>query len=50
MARVLAAAHRIYPIAIRWIAEGRLRWKDGELFFDGDLLKQPKIYANRQTS
>lgn len=50
MARVLAAEHRIYPIAIRWIAEGRLRWKDGELFFDGDLLKQPKIYANRQTS
>ncbi len=25
-ARVLAQEHRIYPLAVRWFAEGRLRW------------------------
>jgi phosphoribosylglycinamide formyltransferase-1 len=28
--RVLAAEHRIYPQALRWLAEGRLRIVDGE--------------------
>jgi phosphoribosylglycinamide formyltransferase-1 len=34
-ARVLAAEHRCYPAAVRWIAEGRLRVVDGRVMIDG---------------
>ena len=30
-ARVLAQEHRIYPLAVRWFAEGRLRLTDGKV-------------------
>ncbi|MQY51726.1 phosphoribosylglycinamide formyltransferase [Rhodocyclus gracilis] len=30
-ARVLAAEHQIYPLAVRWWAEGRLRLEDGRV-------------------
>ena len=30
-ARVLAQEHRIYPLAVRWFAEGRLRVRDGRV-------------------
>lgn len=30
-ARVLAQEHRIYPLAVRWFAEGRLRLLDGRV-------------------
>jgi len=30
-ARVLAQEHRIYPLAVRWFAEGRLRVSDGRV-------------------
>jgi phosphoribosylglycinamide formyltransferase-1 len=30
-ARVLAQEHRIYPLAVRWFAEGRLRVEDGRV-------------------
>ncbi|MBL8397379.1 MAG: phosphoribosylglycinamide formyltransferase [Candidatus Accumulibacter sp.] len=30
-ARVLAQEHRIYPLAVRWFAEGRLRLDDGRV-------------------
>ena len=33
--RVLAAEHRIFPIAIRWYAQGRLRVANGEVLLDG---------------
>ncbi|MBA1147041.1 phosphoribosylglycinamide formyltransferase [Ectothiorhodospiraceae bacterium WFHF3C12] len=33
--RVQAQEHRIYPLAVRWIAEGRARMRDRELVFDG---------------
>lgn len=33
-ARVLAQEHRIYPLAIRWFAEGRLRLIDGRVALD----------------
>lgn len=36
--------HRIYPLAIRWIAERRLQWKQGEIYLDGEKLESPKIY------
>jgi phosphoribosylglycinamide formyltransferase-1 len=28
-ARVLATEHRIYPLAVRWFVEGRLRFEHG---------------------
>jgi len=34
-ARVLAAEHRIYPLALRLLAEGRLRLIDGRCHVDG---------------
>jgi phosphoribosylglycinamide formyltransferase-1 len=34
-ARVLEQEHRIYPLAIRWFAEGRLRLQDGQVLLDG---------------
>lgn len=34
-ARVLAAEHRCYPAAVRWIAERRLRVVDGRVEIDG---------------
>lgn len=46
-ARVLAAEHRIYPLALRWIAEGRVRVKNERAIVDGaaapvDLLINPR--------
>ena len=32
--RVLAQEHRIYPLAVRWFAEGRLRLVDGRVALD----------------
>lgn len=37
-ARVLAQEHRIYPLAIRWFAEGRLRLNGGRVWLDGKSL------------
>jgi phosphoribosylglycinamide formyltransferase-1 len=37
-ARVLAQEHRIYPLAIRWFAEGRLRLNGGRVWLDGEPL------------
>jgi phosphoribosylglycinamide formyltransferase-1 len=34
-ARVLVQEHRIYPLAIRWLAEGRLQWAHGQVHLDG---------------
>jgi phosphoribosylglycinamide formyltransferase-1 len=34
-ARVLSAEHRIYPLALRWIAEGRVRVENERAFIDG---------------
>ncbi|GMR04064.1 MAG: phosphoribosylglycinamide formyltransferase [Gammaproteobacteria bacterium] len=33
--RVLKEEHRIYPLAIRWFAEGRLTVRDGQVRLDG---------------
>lgn len=40
-ARVLEQEHRIYPLAIRWFAEGRLRLRDHQVELDGQALKGP---------
>ena len=39
--RVLAQEHRIYPLAIRWYAEGRLRFASGAAWLDGRRLDAP---------
>jgi phosphoribosylglycinamide formyltransferase-1 len=39
--RVLAQEHKIYPQAIRWFAEGRLRMVDETVYFDGKPLQEP---------
>lgn len=41
--RVLVQEHRIYPLAIRWFAEGRLRLDDGAVWFDGQPLEAPLV-------
>jgi phosphoribosylglycinamide formyltransferase-1 len=42
-ARVLMQEHRIYPLAIRWFAEGRLRYESSAARFDGRRLDSPLI-------
>jgi phosphoribosylglycinamide formyltransferase 1 len=41
--RVLVQEHRIYPLAIRWFAEGRLRLKHRVVWLDGRPLEAPLI-------
>jgi phosphoribosylglycinamide formyltransferase-1 len=40
-ARVLAQEHRIYPLAVRWCAEGRLRLGPAGAELDGQVLPEP---------
>jgi phosphoribosylglycinamide formyltransferase-1 len=40
-ARVQAQEHRIYPLAVRWYCEGRLRYADGRAWLDGTALAAP---------
>jgi phosphoribosylglycinamide formyltransferase-1 len=42
-ARVLRQEHRIYPQAIDWFAEGRLRCADGAAWLDGRRLDAPVV-------
>jgi phosphoribosylglycinamide formyltransferase-1 len=44
-ARVQEQEHRIYPLAIRWIAEGRLQWRDERAYCDGKELTAPIQYS-----
>lgn len=40
-ARVLAQEHRLYPQAIRWFSEGRLKLEGEQVWFDGKPLMKP---------
>lgn len=40
-ARVHAREHIIYPMAIQWLATGRLQWNDGHPLLDGQRLSRP---------
>ncbi len=40
-ARVRAQEHRIYPLAVRWFCEDRLRCADGRAWLDGVALESP---------
>jgi phosphoribosylglycinamide formyltransferase-1 len=44
-ARVQEQEHRIYPLAIRWIAENRLQWRDDRAWFDERELVAPIQYS-----
>ncbi len=45
-ARVQAAEHRIYPLAVRWFCEGRLHYQGGQAVLDGQVLREPIQYAD----
>jgi phosphoribosylglycinamide formyltransferase-1 len=45
-ARVQVMEHRIYPLAVRWFCEGRLRYDAEQAWLDGRPLKQPVEYAD----
>jgi phosphoribosylglycinamide formyltransferase 1 len=40
-ARVQGLEHRIYPLAVRWFCEGRLRYEGGRAWLDGRALDEP---------
>jgi phosphoribosylglycinamide formyltransferase-1 len=42
-ARVLEQEHRIYPLAIRWFAEGRVKMQGDRILFDGQPLITPRL-------
>ncbi len=46
-ARVLAQEHRVYPLAVRWFAEGRLRLEDGRVRLDAPALADAVLVAPR---
>ncbi len=35
-ARVQTQEHILYPLAVKWFAEGRLQYRDGACYFDGE--------------
>ena len=43
-ARVLNVEHRIYPQAAALIAAGRLKYRDGSAWLDGELLLEPILF------
>jgi phosphoribosylglycinamide formyltransferase-1 len=48
-ARVLEREHQIYPLAIRWFAEGRLALAaDGSVILDNNRLEQPVTFTPEQ--
>jgi len=49
-ARVQILEHRIYPLAVRWYCEGRLRYRDGRAWLDGAVLSSPVQYADIEAS
>jgi phosphoribosylglycinamide formyltransferase-1 len=45
-AKVQAQEHRIYPLAVRWFCEGRLRYGEGRAWLDGRLLHEPVQFTD----
>jgi phosphoribosylglycinamide formyltransferase-1 len=43
-ARVQAQEHKIYPLAVSWYCEGRLRCREGRAWLDGAALAGPVLY------
>ena len=47
-ARVQAQEHRIYPVAVRWFCEGRLRYDADCAWLDGRLLREPVQFSGAE--
>jgi len=47
-ARVRSEEHRIYPLAVRWYCEGRLRYAEGRAWLDGKALSGPVQYGEAE--
>jgi len=45
-ARVQALEHRIYPLAVQWFCEGRLRYDQGCAWLDGQILQGPVLFTD----
>jgi phosphoribosylglycinamide formyltransferase 1 len=45
-ARVQVLEHRIYPLAVRWFCEGRLRYDSGRAWLDGQPLTRPVQFTD----
>ena len=48
-ARVRAQEHRIYPIAVRWFCQGRLRYGEDRAWLDGRMLREPVQYTDSES-
>jgi phosphoribosylglycinamide formyltransferase-1 len=48
-ARVQAEEHRIYPLAVRWFCEGRLRCDAGQAWLDGRMLNEPVQFTGAES-
>ncbi|HEX3915597.1 MAG TPA: phosphoribosylglycinamide formyltransferase [Steroidobacteraceae bacterium] len=44
--RVLVQEHLIYPLAVNWFGQGRLRCEAGEAWLDGRPLREPLQFAD----
>lgn len=40
-ARLLPEEHRLYPMVLQWLAQGRLEYRDGAAYLDGAELTRP---------
>ena len=49
-ARVLRQEHRIYPRAVEWFAQGRLRLDAARVLLDGRPLERPALIEPEQAS
>ena len=47
-ARVQAEEHRIYPLAVRWFCQGRLRYDAGHAWLDGRILREPVQFTGTE--
>jgi phosphoribosylglycinamide formyltransferase 1 len=47
-ARVQIQEHRIYPLAVRWFCEGRLRYNEGQAWLDGQPLPEPVQFTDAE--
>jgi phosphoribosylglycinamide formyltransferase-1 len=48
-ARVQIVEHRIYPLAVRWFCQGRLRFSAGQAWLDGIALREPVQFTGAET-
>jgi len=48
VARVLEQEHLIYPLAITWFVEQRLRLEQGQVLFDDKILTQPIAFVDKE--